>query len=313
MTTVYVGIDIAKDYVDVAVRPTGQAARFAQDGTFEPLLAFLHPLSPTLITLEATGGYEQSVTAVLSAAGFAVAVVNPRQVRDFAKAIGKLAKTDTLDAAVLAHFGQAVGPIAKPIVDAQAATLQALVTRRKQMIDMLVAEQNRLKLCGHAARNSLDEHIAWLKKRLKDLDKEIATTIKDSPVWREKEQLLTSMPGVGPVVSSVLMVDLPELGTVDRQKIAALAGLAPFNRDSGLQRGTRSIWGGRASVRSALYMAALAAIRFNQDIRTHYRQLVARGKNKKAALIACSRKLLTQLNAIMRDKKAWQPHLAPST
>jgi transposase len=310
VTDVFVGIDVSKAHLDVAVRPTGQSQRFAQDGVFEPLLEFLRSCAPTLITMEATGGYEQAVAAALATAGFPVAVVNARQVRDFAKATGRLAKTDRIDADVIAHFGQAVNPSAKPLPDEQAQMLEAMVLRRRQLIDMLLAEQNRLEHVAAALRAGIQEHIQWLKKRLRDIDKDIDKLIRSTPVWREKEELLRSIPGIGPVVSSTLLALMPELGTMDRRKIAALAGLAPFSRDSGTSRGERSLWGGRSAVRSTLYMAALACLRHNAVIRAHFAQLVARGKNKKAALLACARKILVLLNAVLRSKKPWAPAVA---
>lgn len=302
----FVGIDVAKKHLDVGVRPDGIVRRFAAE-ELDPLVAFLVDQQPTLVVLEATGGLEFAAAAALVAAGIPVAIVNPRQVRDFAKAVGKLAKTDAIDAVVLAHFAEAVRPEPRPLPDEQSQQLEALVVRRRQLIDMRTAEINRLRGCRVAsARTSLQQHIEWLRKQVENLDKDIAQTLRQSPVWRAKDNLLRTVPGVGRVVAATLLVELPELGTLDRKKIAALVGVAPLNRDSGMQRGKRSIWGGRAAVRAVLYMAAIVAANFNPQIRPFYERLLEAGKSKKTALIACMRKLLTILNAMVHAGANWR-------
>jgi transposase len=305
----FVGIDVSKAQLDVSVRPADELTRHANDEAgIGELVAKLVGLSPTLTVLEATGGYEAPVVAALVLAGLAVAVVNPRQVRDFAKATGILAKTDAIDAAVLARFAEAVRPEPRPIDDEQTSELAALVNRRRQLIDMLTAETNRMRACRtDRLRKSIYEHVAWLRRQIRDVDSDLDTKLRTMPLWREKEDLLRSVPGVGPVLSRTLLAELPELGSIDRGKIAALVGVAPLNRDSGTMRGKRSIWGGRASVRAVLYMATLAATRRNPVIRAIYERLVASGKAKKVALVACMRKLLIALNAMMRDRRPWLP------
>jgi len=311
-TPCFVGIDISKDHLDVAVRPTGAARRFAAEQVDE-LVAFVQPLKPALVVMEATGGLEAAVAAALAAAGVSVAIVNPRQVRDFAKALGKLAKTDALDAAVLAHFAEAVRPEARPLPDEQTRELEALVMRRRQLLEMLLAEKNRLSACrSKAMRKNLELHIEWLRRQVKDIDKDISKSVRNSPIWREKDDLLQSVPGIGPVVSSMVLASLPELGTLNRKQIAALVGVAPLNRDSGKMQGKRSIWGGRADVRAALYMATLVATKHNDKIRAFYQRLVIAGKVKKVALVACMRKLLTMLNAMMRAGCGWRSNEAPA-
>lgn len=301
-----IGIDVSKAQLDVAARPSGEHWSTPND---EPGIAALVQrlvgLAPSLVVLEATGGLEASLVALLATARLRVAVVNPRQVRDFAKATGRLAKTDALDAAVLAHFAEAVHPEPRALPDAEAQRLDALLTRRRQLSEMLVAEKNRLTVAQLDVRPSLESHIVWLKAQLKNLDKDLDQAIRQSSVWREKDDLLRSVPGIGRVVSATMLAELPELGTLNRKQIAALAGVAPLNRDSGTLRGKRTIWGGRASVRAALYMGALVASRHNPVLRTFYRRLLAAGKLKKVALTACMRKLLTVLNAMLRDRRAW--------
>jgi transposase len=309
----FVGIDVSKAHLDVSVRPTGELTRHANDeaGNAE-LVGKLVGLSPTLIVLEATGGYEAPVVAALALAGLAVAVVNPRQARDFAKATGTLAKTDAIDAAVLARFAEAVRPEPRPLDDEQTAELAALVTRRRQLIDMLTAETHRMRTCRtDRLRKRIYEHVAWLRRQIRGVDSDLDTMLRSMPLWKEKEDLLRSVPGVGPVLSRTLLAELPELGTIDRGKIAALVGVAPLNRDSGTMRGKRTIWGGRASIRAVLYMATLTATRRNPVIRTLYERLVASGKAKKVALVACMRKLLLTLNAMLRDSRPWLPPPRP--
>ena len=302
----YVGIDVAKANIDIAVRPTGRVWRASYDAAgIEELVSQLANLTPATVLLEATGGLEVPLVAALAAAALPVVVVNPRQVRDFAKATGRLAKTDALDAQVLAHFAEAVRPPVRPLRDADTQELNALTTRRSQLMTMLVAEKNRLGRATGAVRPSIQAHITWLEQQLKDLDEGLKQTLRQSPVWREKDDLLRSVPGVGEQLSRSLLAYLPELGALDRKQIAALVGVAPMNRDSGTVRGKRTIWGGRARVRAVLYMSALVASRFNPVIRTFYQRLLAAGKPKKLALTACMRKLLTILNAIVRTGQRW--------
>jgi len=308
VTSLFVGIDVSKAALDVALRPGADPWRCANDepGITE-LVSRLKPLEPLLIVLEATGGLERLVVAALALAGLPVAVVNPRQVRDFAKATGRLAKTDALDAAALAHFAEAIRPEPHPLPDAQSQALAALVERRHQVVAMLTAEKNRCQQALPAVRPKVAAHIAWLEQALSELDGELDQLLHASPLWRERDQLLRSVPGVGPTVSLTLLAHLPELGQGSAKHVATLVGLAPLNRDSGAWRGTRAIWGGRRQVRAALYMAALVGVRHNPVLRAFYEQLVARGKPKKVALTACMHKLLTILHAVLRDRAPWQP------
>ena len=304
---IYVGIDVAKAQVDVAVRPTGQrwVVSFDETGVGE-LVSQMEDLSPALVLLEASGGLELPLVAALAAAALPVVVVNPRQVRDFARATGTLAKTDALDAAVLAHFAEAVRPPVRPLRDAETQALNALAARRHQVMIMLVSEKNRLSSATIAVRPRIEAHIAWLERELDDLDEGLRQTLRQSPVWREKEDLLRTVPGVGEQLSLTLLAYLPELGTLDRRKIAALVGVAPFNRDSGTLRGKRTVWGGRARIRAVLYMGALVASRHNPVIRDFYQRLLAAGKPKKLALIACMRKLLVILNSMLKHDLPWR-------
>ena len=302
----YVGIDVSKAQVDVAVRPTGQRWVVCYDETgVEELVVRMVNLSPALVLLEASGGLELPLVAALAAAALPVVVVNPRQVRDFARATGTLAKTDALDASVLAHFADAVRPSVRPLRDAETQVLNSLVARRHQVMTMLVSEKNRLGTAINAVRPRIEAHIAWLEQELKDLDGGLQQTLRRSPVWREKDDLLRSVPGVGEQLSLTLLAYVPELGTLDRRQIAALVGVAPFSRDSGTLRGKRTIWGGRARVRAALYMGALVATRYNPVIQVFYRRLLAAGKAKKVALVACMRKLLTILNSMVKSGQHW--------
>jgi transposase len=304
---VYIGIDVSKSRLDVAVRPTAERRAVANDAVgIDKLVAWLQKQRPRLIVLEATGGYERAVLASLGAVGLPAVAVNPRQTRDFARAIGRLAKTDTLDAAVLAHFAEAVHPLPRPLPDAQAELLRALVIRRRQVVEMLTAERQRLVSTRPPVEEFIQTHIAGLEKELAYLEKELDRTLRQSPLWRTRERLLRSVPGVGPTVAAVLLAELPELGRLDRRQVAALVGVAPLNRDSGQYRGRRCVWGGRARVRATLYMAALVATRWNPVLRSCYQRLLASGKAKKVALVACMRKLLTILNAMVRDGTAWQ-------
>lgn len=302
----WVGIDISKNTLDVAVRPTGASWSVAND--VEGILSLirrLREIAPTLIVLEASGGYQNLLVSMLALEGLPVAVINPSQVRHFAKATGQLAKTDRLDAQILAHFAQAVRPTPRPLPDAQRQLLADLMTRRQQLVEMLTAEKNRGDTASQRVRPQIEAHIAWLTEHLRALERELDDLIRHSPLWHQQENLLRSFKGVGPVVAYTLLAHLPELGTLDRKQIAALVGVAPFNRDSGLRRGQRSIWGGRAAVRTALYMAAVSAIRCNRVIRTFYERLLQAGKHKKVALVACMHKILTILNAMMRHGQPW--------
>ena len=310
----FVGIDVSKAQLDVARHGSPTRQTFANDSEGCAALAEqLAPLAPALIVMEATGGYEMLCASTLVAAGLPAAIVNPRQVRDFAKSTGKLAKSDPLDAAVLAHFAFAIRPEPRPLPDLAAQELKALVGRRRELQVMLTGERHRLREGSPIRQASLREHIAWLQTELRALDEAISDHIRSSPVWQEKDDLLRSVPGVGPVASGMLLANLPELGTLNRREIAALVGVAPFKRDSGHRRGERSIWGGRAEVRATLYMAALVATRFNPTIRACYQRLLQAGKKKKVALIACLRKLLCILNAMVRTGRPWDPSLAPAT
>ena len=310
----YVGIDIAKAQLDVAVWPTND--RWAlphHEAGSRQLVAQLQTLAPVLVVLEATGGLELPVVAALAAAALPVVVVNPRQVRDFARATGQLAKTDALDAAILAHFAAAVRPPVRPLRDADTQGLHALATRRHQVQTMLVAERNRLGTATAGVRPHIEAHIAWLEQALADLDQQLRQTLRQSPLWRAKDDLLRTVPGVGPQLSLTLLAHLPELGTLDRRQIAALVGVAPFNRDSGTLRGKRTVWGGRARVRATLYMGALVASRYNPVIRAFYQRLLAAGKPKKLALTACMRKLLVILNAMLKHGAPWSDRTPLST
>jgi transposase len=304
----FVGIDVAKDHLDIAVRPGDTIWRVANDADgIAALIGRLKGIQPALVVLEATGGYETAAASSMLADGLQVAVVNPRKVRDFAKGAGYLAKTDRIDARVLAHFADAIRPAPCALADEQTQALQALVARRKQVVEMLTAERNRLKQSRLPVQTQITKHIAWLQEELDALDKDLSDRIRNSPAWRDKDDLLQSAPGVGPRVSFVLVANLPELGTLNRKKIAALVGVAPFNRDSGKWQGRRGIWAGRAHVRAALYMATLVATRYNPVIRQFYTRLREAGKAAKVALTACMRKFLTILNAMVKHHTRWNP------
>jgi transposase len=308
MGQTYIGIDVSKDRLDVHVRPSDETFAVGRDG--EGLAALIERvglLDPYLVVLEATGGFELTVAAALVAAGMPLAVVNPRQIRDFARATGQLAKTDALDAKAIARFAEMVRPEPRAVPDEQARALGELVARRRQVIEMMTAERNRRRqLTNRRLIKSVDRLLAVLLKELAELDRDVGDGIRGTPAWRERDQLLRSVPGIGDVVSRTLIADLPELGSLDRKQIAALVGVAPLNRDSGKMRGRRTIWGGRAKVRSALYMAALVASRHNPVLAVFYQRLVSAGKAKKLAITAVMRKLLTILNAIIRDQRPWQ-------
>jgi transposase len=305
----FIGIDVAKDRLDVHVRPGGEAFSVSRDDEGVASLAKRWARDrPTLIVLEATGGFETIVAAGLAAAALPVAVVNPRQIRDFARATARLAKTDTLDAAVIAHFAEAVKPVARPLADPQTRMLGELMARRRQLVEMIIAEGNRRRqLTAKKALKSVDRVLATLKAQLTEIDHDIDSSIRGTPAWREAENLLTSVPSVGSKIARTLIAELPELGTLDRHQAASLVGVAPFNRDSGTLRGRRTISGGRPVVRAALYMAVLVAIRRNLPLARTYHRLKAAGKPAKVAIVACMRKLIIILNAILRDKTPWQP------
>ena len=313
----FVGIDVSKAQLDVAVRPTGQRWVLPYDEIgMEGLIPQIVDLGPTLVLLEATGGLELPLVAALAAAALPVVVVNPRQVRDFARVTGTLAKTYALDAGVLAHFADAVRPDVRPLRDAETQVLNSLTARRHQVMTMLVSEKNRLGTAIGAVSPRIEAHIAWLEQELSDLDQELRQTLRRSPVWREKDDLLRTVPGVGEQLSLTLLANLPELGTLNRRQIAALVGVAPYNRDSGALRGKRAVWGGRSRVRAVLYMGALVASRHNAAIRDFYQRLLAAGKPKKVALVASMRKLLVVLNAMLKHGSPWcdmtQPVVARS-
>lgn len=303
-----VGIDVSKSELVVAVHPSGE--HWTSDTAppaIDALVARLGGLQSTIVVLEATGGYERAVVAAGAAAGLPIAVVNPRQVRAFAQALGRTAKTDSIDAHVLALFGARVQPAPRAITDADTQALAALVARRRQLLDMLTAERQRLdQAATNVIRRDLRNHVRWLERRVREVDDEIGGAIERSPVWRVQEDLLRSVPGIGPTVARTLLAELPELGQLDRRAIAALVGVAPFNRDSGQWRGRRMIGGGRASVRAALYMAALVATRHNVALRDFYRRLRTAGKPAKVALVAVMRKLLTIVNAMVKHQSRWQ-------
>lgn len=303
---VYAGIDVAKKSLDIAIHHTGQQWSFLNDDIgISTAVNRLKELTPALVVLEATGGIELPITAALAVAEIPVVVVNPRQVRDFAKATGRLAKTDIIDAQVIAQFAAAVRPAPRPLIDTQTQELKDILVRRRQVVEMVTAEKNRLNNAGNGVRRRIQEHIIWLEQELSDIDGELRRSIQASPLWREKDNLLKSTPGVGPVLSVTLLTELPELGTLNRRQIAALVGVAPLNRDSGTLRGKRTVWGGRAPVRAALYMATLVATRYNPVIRDFYQRLCGAGKAKKVALTACMRKLLTILNAMLKHRTPW--------
>ena len=313
MSPLYVGIDVSKTKLDIAMRPAGAA--WQTDNELEKiatLVSRLQELQPGLIVVEATGGLEQPLVAALHVAQLAVAVVNPRQARDFAKATGRLAKTDQLDADNLAHFAQAVQPEPRRLADEQTQALAALVTRRRQLIEMLTAERNRLKSAPSVTVERIAKHITWLEGELAEVDTDLHDQLSQSEPWQAKAKVLQSTPGVGPITTYTLLAELPELGQLNRKQIAALVGLAPLNNDSGRQRGRRMIWGGRATVRTTLYMATLTAVQHNSVIKAFYQRLLQAGKSKKVALTAAARKLLTILNVMVKNNSPWNPpNIAP--
>jgi transposase len=303
----FIGIDVSKDRLDICIRPSGEIFAVTRDDEgLEHLVERLRALAPVLVALEATGGYETVVASALAAAHLPLAVINPRQIRDFARSTGKLAKTDRLDAAAIAHFAEAIRPPAQPVADAEAQALGELVARRRQVIEMIVAEKNRRRLAGQPrVLKAIDRHVDLLQAELSELDRDIDGAIRKSPAWQADADLLASVPGVGKATLRTLIAELPELGRLDRRKIASLVGVAPINRDSGALRGRKTIAGGRALVRTALSMAALVASRANPVIAAHDQKLRASGKAAKQALTACIRKLFVILNAILRDRKPW--------
>ncbi len=310
-TECFIGIDVSKAQLDVAVY--NSATRWQAANTDEGialLITKLHTFHPTLIVLEATGGFELRLVSELAAAQLPVVVTNPRRVRSFARATGQLAKTDKLDAYVLAHFAAALRPEPRALPTEQEEQLTALLTRRHQIVEMLTIEKNRLQTVRPTMRADIEAHIAWLTEKLAVLDADIDHFIQGSPLWHEKATLLQGVPGIGRITASTLLALLPELGTLNRQEIAALVGVAPVNKDSGRTHGKRRIYGGRASVRSVLYMAALSATKHNPTIKKFYDHLVRQGKEKKVALTACMRKLLVIVNAILRTKQAWRTETA---
>lgn len=307
----YIGIDVSKATLDIAALPDGESWTVTND---DPGLAELAPrlvaLAPVLIVLEATGGYEMLTALTLAKAGLPIAVVNPRQVRDFAKAMGQLAKTDALDAGILATFAQRVRPEPRPLPDAAAQLLDSLLTRRRQLIEMLTAEKNRLGFARGPVKRDISQHIRWLEKRLADVEGDLQDAVAASPLYQAKADLLRSVPGIGPVTTFTLLATLPELGHLSRHQIAALVGVAPMNRDSGTLRGKRMVWGGRAPVRAVLYMAAFVGLKHNPVLRVFYERLRAVGKPFKVAVTACMRKLLTILNAMLHQNCRWDPQHA---
>ena len=303
---IFIGIDVCKAQLDVAIRPTAQTLSVTNDKAgIKTLVKHLVKLQPALVVLESTGGLERQAMIALMGAEIAVVMVNPRQVRDFAKSTGQLAKTDRIDAAVLAHFADAIRPKPRPLPDEFTLKLRELTARRRQIIDMIVAEKNHLAIASKAIQKRISAHIAFLEQELDLADRDLDRFIGQNPLWKDNQNILCSTPSIGPVSSRTLLAELPELGTLGRKQIAALVGLAPFPRDSGTLKGRRTIWGGRASVRSALYMAALVATRFNPVIRDFYKRLKAKGKPSKVALVACMHKLLTILNAMIKYKTHW--------
>jgi len=303
----FIGIDVSKDQLDICVRPEGEHFRENNNETgIQSLTQRLLALSPEQILIEATGGYETNVVAALAEAKLPVVLINPRQVRDFAKATGRLAKTDRLDADVLAQFAQVLRPQSRLLPDKDQKDLSALMTRRRQLVEMITMEQNRLHTASKSVQPDIRTHIEWLKSRLKDLDRQLDKFIKNSPLWQRKEQILNSVPGIGPVTTRGLLAYLPELGTLSNNKISALVGLAPLNRDSGQFRGKRMAWGGRSYIRSLLYMAALVGTQYNPIPRSFYQRLIQAGKAKKLALTACMRKLLIIINTMVKNDELWQ-------
>jgi transposase len=307
MNETFVGIDVSKDSLEVALRPSNTVQSFTNDDEgIAQLIESLRPQQPALIVLEATGKYERPVARALAVEGLLFNIINPRQGRAFARATGVLAKTDRIDALLLARFAEVLQPEARSLKDEQTEALSDLVIRRRQIVEMITAEKNRLALATKRVRRDIQVHIRWMEKRLEDINNDIDELIRQSPLWREQDKLLQSVTGVGPVLASTILASLPELGTLNRKQIAALVGVAPFNRESGRYKGKQKIQGGRASVRNVLYMGTVAGIRANPVLRTFYERLVAKGKPKKLALTACMRKLLVILNTMLKNGTSWQ-------
>jgi len=305
---VYVGVDVAKDSLDVAVHNSHETHQFANDDEgIREAIRHIASLKPARIILEATGNLEMPLAAALQVESLPVVIINPRQVRDFARATGALAKTDAIDARILALFGLRIKPEIRLLPDKQSREMGSLLTRRRQLMEMIIAEGNRLSRADDDVQPNIKDHINWLKNALSDINGNLEDRIRSSPSWHEKGSLLRSVPGIGKVVSSTLLIELPELGTINRRKVAALVGVAPLNRDSGTMRGKRTVWGGRTTLRAALYMAALVATKYNSVISAFYQRLLDAGKVKKVALVACMRKLLTIVNAMMRAMTVWNP------
>lgn len=305
MTKLYVGIDISKDSLDMAIHDSEKQWHFANsEAGIQKICKLMANLNPTLVVCEATGGYEMPLCIHMGETGIPVALINPRQIRDFAKATGKLAKTDRLDARAIAHFAAAIHP--KPQVIAENQDIKDIVTRRSQLVQMVIAEKNRLRSARKNTKMRIQAHIEWLEAELDEIDRGLRKQIKENPDLKEKDKILQSIPGVGPVVSGTMIAGLPELGKLDRKKIAALTGVAPLNRDSGTMRGKRTIWGGRSKVRTMLYIGTLVAIRYNPIIKTFYQRLFEAGKSKKTAIIACMHKLLNIINVMIRNRSLWR-------
>jgi transposase len=307
MNETFVGIDVSKDSLEVALRPSNTVQSFTNDDEgIAQLIESLRPQQPALTVLEATGKYERPVARALAVEGLLFNIINPRQGRAFARATGVLAKTDRIDALLLARFAEVLQPEARSLKDEQTEALSDLVIRRRQIVEMITAEKNRLALATKRVRRDIQVHIRWMEKRIEDINDDIDELIRQSPLWREKDKLLQSVTGVGPVLASTILASLPELGTLNRKQIAALVGVAPFNRESGRYKGKQKIQGGRASVRNVLYMGTVAGIRANPVLRIFYERLVAKGKPKKLALTACMRKLLVILNTMLKNGTCWQ-------
>lgn len=306
----WIGIDVSGAELAAGVYPSGEIKAFSYDPEgIWGLITFISPFKPELIILEATGGLEAGVAAELYNAGLPVCVVNPRQVRDFAKSLGILAKTDNIDAVVLGRYGEAIKPQVRPLPNEEERAIKEMVARRRQLVEMLVQEKNRYSRASKKTGPDIMKHIKWLEKRIKDLDNDLSDAVKKSPIWSEKGNILKSVPGVGDILSTTLISDLPELGALGKKEIAALVGVAPFNCDSGKMHGRRRVWGGRSNVRRVLYMSVIAGLRFNPIIKAFYERLVATGKKPKLALTACMRKLLVILNAMVKNKQVWKPEL----
>lgn len=315
MTTepVYVGMDVSKATIDICASEDEAWQVANDDRSMDQLCARIAALRPALVVLEATGGYELRAAGALAAAHLPVAVVNPRQVRSYARSVGQLAKTDRIDARILVRFAAAVRPEPRPLPDAETNELEALITRRRQLVAMITAEQTRLGMAAPITRKQIKAHVAWLRRQLAKVDADIGGMVRQSPLWRAKDDLLQTVPGIGDITSRTLLALLPELGTLNHKQIAALVGVAPFNRDSGTLRGRRRIWGGRARVRTALYMAALVGTQRNPILKAFYHRLRDAGKPAKVALVACMRKLLIIVNAMVRDGRTWDDSYAAGT